>query len=248
LCSNIFITISKAKTMKNILFVFFCLFFLGTTSCIKDKSQSQETTVTVVDVDGKPIKERLVNIFVNSQRFFGFFQGNQQAFATGFTDANGQVVLRYKLDLSETPTQFVMAIAQDDESVRALNIVTHQGFSSTSGTSKTSGTIVMDSMTTFTMRFKTDRTDVQALSVQAGTESIIFTSTGTSIISRTFLGSFAQTATPRLDTVLTTKVYAKAPFNISASMSFKTNPFNINKGTIKFIKNQDRSGVFLQTF
>jgi hypothetical protein len=234
--------------MKNAFIVLLYLVFLGTSSCIKDNSQQYETTVTVVDVDGKPIKDRVVSIFVNTQPFFGsFFNDPKAVFASNVTGVDGKVVLQYKLDLTDSPRQFITAIAQDEDLLRSVNVVTQQAFTSTNVV-KNSGTIVMDSMVTFTMRLKTDRTDVQGVFASVNTEQSNFSSINTTAVQRIFLNAFAATRTPKLDTILKTKVYAKAPFLLNTTMTFLTTPFSISKGVVRYEKNSDRSAVFLQTF
>lgn len=233
--------------MKNLVFVTFC-FVLGLSSCsITDNSQPYEMTALVVDMNGKPLKDREVRVFVRTEPFRGSIFRDEQTHALGVTDANGQVVLRYSLDL-EVPQQFATAFASEDDEMRTVSIITHPSNSTKSDVIKKSGIIQMDSLVPFTMRFKTDRVDVTGLNSFMGSGQIFSSLQNTTNISRTFLSGFTVTKTPKLDTLITTKVYSKAEFSFINTMSLANSPYSISKGIVKFEKNQDRSGVYLQTF
>lgn len=233
--------------MKITFFVIFCLLF-GMSSClIRHNSQAFEMTATVLDMDGKPIKDREVRVFVRTQPFSGFIFSDEQTHALGVTDAKGQVVLRYSLDIDDAQ-QFATVFASEDDALRTVSVITHSSNSTKTDVVKKSGTIQMDSMVSFTLRLKTERTDVTGFSTFVSSGSILSSSQSQTNISRTFLNAFGQTRTPKLDTLITTKVYSKAEFWLNSGLFLSSSPYSITKNNIRFSKNQDRSGVFLQTF
>lgn len=234
--------------MKIIFFASFCL-LLGISSCfIETNSQPYEMTARVVDVDSKPIPNREVRVFVRTQPFAGFLFSDEQTHALGITDAEGQVVLRYSLDINEGLQQFATVFASEDDVMRTVNVITHPSNSTKRDVIKQSGTIVMDSLVPFTMRFKTERVDVTGFSTFVSSGQAFSSSQSQTNISRTFLNGFGQTRTPKLDTLITTKVYSKAEFWLNSALFLSGSPYSITKNNVRFSKNQDRSGVFLQTF
>lgn len=234
--------------MKIIFFATFCL-FLGLSSCfVENNSQPYEMTARVVDMDSKPIKDREVRVFVRTQPFTGFLFSDEQTHALGVTDADGQVVLRYSLDIDDGLQQFATVVASEDDVMKTVSVITHPANSTKTDIVKKSGTIIMDSLVPFTMRFKTERTDVTGFSTVVSSGQFFSSSQGQTNISRFFLNAFGQTRTPKLDTLITTKVYSKAEFGLNSALFLSSTPYSITKNNIQFARNQDRSGVFLQTF
>lgn len=188
-----------------------------------------------------------MRVFVRTQPFSGFIFNDEQTHALGITDGNGQVVLRYSLDTDDAQ-QFATVFASEDDALRTVSVITHQTNSTKTDVVKKSGTIQMDSLVPFTLRLKTDRVDVRGLNVFMASGQIFSSIQNTTNIQRTFTNVFSMTNTPKLDTLITTKVYSKAEFSFISSLSLANSPYSISKGIVKFERNQDRSGVFLQTF
>jgi hypothetical protein len=233
--------------MKIIFSVTFCL-FLSLSSClIRDNSQPFEMTATVLDMSGKPIKDREVRVFVRTQPFSGLIFNDEQTHAFGVTDEKGQVVLKYSLDIDDTQ-QFATVFANEDDVFRTVSVITHSSSGNKTDVVKKSGTIQMDSLVPFTLRLKTDRVDVRGLNIFMTSGQIFSSVQNTTNIQRTFTNVFSTTNTPKLDTLITTKVYSKAEFSFISSLSLANSPYSISKGIVKFERNQDRSGVYLQTF
>ena len=229
------------------------LFLLLSTQSCTDNGFSQpfETTVSVVDMDGKPLKGRTVKVrtgfgppvspFNDSISQFG------KVLTSAVTDANGQAVLNYTLNaLSDIAPDIAVVAAVDGDVYKCVNFVTHTVVYGNQAKMKMTGKISMDSLVTFRMRCKTNRTDVTGIQFLAYNSP--FASNRTDNIERSFIREYIRTTTPQLDTVITTRVYSKAPFQVRNSMNFKNDPTFVSSGLIDFPINSTRDSILVLTF
>lgn len=228
------------------------LFLLLSTQSCTDNGFSQpfETTVSVVDMDGKPLKGRTVKVrtgfgppvspFNDSISQFG------KVLTSAVTDANGQAVLNYTLNaFSDIAPDIAVVAAVDGDVYKCVNFVTHTVVYGNQAKMKMTGKISMDSLVTFRMRCKTNRTDVTGIQFLAYNSP--FASNRTDI-ERSFIREYIRTTTPQLDTVIMTRVYSKAPFRVANSMVFKNEPTFVLPRSIDFPINSARDSIVVQTF
>lgn len=217
---------------------------LWNNSCTyKDDTQSYETTVTVLDMDGKPVKRRKVTVFTGFTEFTGNTLGFNSVETSEITDINGRVVLKYNLSLTDAGIEYAMITAEDDVLFKSTNVVTHPFYKSPE-TLKTSETIKMDSLVPFRVRFKTNRDDVKAFSVVINNDN----ATGKAVIKKVFMRTAFSATTPRIDTIINTMVYSKTNFMMNNSMDFKNQPSSISKGIILVTNLDNRNAIYLQEF
>jgi hypothetical protein len=218
---------------------------LSSNACrYKGESQPFETTVTVLDMDGNPVKGRTVKAFADNSQFSGALSSSNRLKASATTDAKGQVVLAYNLDISDSSQEFAIIAADDDGVFKCTNVVKHN-YQSAKGTIKLTGTIKMDSLVPFKIRFKTNRDDVKALIVLINNAP----STPTDdVINTVFLKNTISTTTPKIDTIISTKVYSKASFTMFNGMNFKNAPEFIIKDRTLVTSFDNRNTFYLQEF
>ena len=227
------------------------LFLLLSTQSCTDNGFSQpfETTVSVVDMDSKPLKGRTVKVrtgfgppvspFNDSISQFG------KVLTSAVTDANGQAVLNYTLNaLSDTAPDIAVVAAVDGDVYKCVNFVTHTVVYGNQAKMKMTGKISMDSLVTFRMRCKTDRTDVTGIQFFVSGSSF----SNRTDIERSFIRESIRTTTPKLDTVITTRVYSKARFQVRNSMNFKNDPTFVSSNLIDFLTNSARDSILVLTF
>lgn len=205
--------------MKNPIFLFLglCLTIL---SCegIQEYSQPYETTVTVVDMDGKPIKNRLVKVlnkFYQDDSYNNFIEGKELNRA--ITNNDGIAILRYKLLRAEFVAEWAWIIVADDTLFKSIMYLTHvqeQTQLKLEDEKKLKGTIKMDSLVPLKIRIKTNRDYAYEYSILA---TMQYSRTGEfdPIMNRTFANIFVKNKRYKLDTTITTMVYSKANFGVT---------------------------------
>ena len=233
--------------MKAQIFIILALCLLITSCMFRGFSQPFRMTVSVVDMDGKALKGRTVKIYRSISSFHGELY-NAVADSWAVTDANGQAVLNYSLNISDSSQDFAVVTADDDDVYKCVNIVMHSLDNKKHATIKKTGTVQMDSLVPLKMRFKTERTDVQGVSVGVYNDPFLYSQQDFNTISRIFQKEFIKTTTPKLDTIITTKVFSKAKFILWNYMSFTKDPVSISTGLTIFTSASDRNSVFVQTF
>jgi hypothetical protein len=210
----------------------------------KGYDQSFETTVTVVDMDGKPVKERIVKA-LKGFNFSGRVPTDSRlGGSSATTDANGQVVLKYELNISSSSQDYMVIAADDDILFKCVNVITHTVPTEKTSTIKKTGTLKMDSLVPFKIRFKTSRDDVNGLRVIVNSKLPL----GDDIIHNNFMDVQISTSTPKIDTIISTKVYSKASFIMSNGMLFKNEPTYIAKNNTFISSFDNRNTIYLQEF
>lgn len=234
--------------MKNLIVLLTLCFW--TTSCrFQGLDQSFEMTVTVLDMDGKPVKGRTVSVSKSNSSFSGSIRFLRNTGATAITDVNGQAVLKYDLQLSDSNQDFAVITAQEDDLFKNINVVTHTLSSQTTKLIKQTGIIRMDSLVPFKIRFKTNREDVKYLHLTVKSDVSYSSPRDFTLIERDFfMVTPISTTTPKIDTIISPLVYSKADFWLRNGMTFINPPDYYSKGHIMITRSVKRDTVFLQEF
>jgi hypothetical protein len=231
------------------LFILLVLICLSNPSCMyRGCTQGFATTLTVLDMSGKPIKGRKVKALKSFSSFFGSLSSSDQLLTTAITDANGQALLRYNLSISDSSQDFCVLTAEDDALLKTVKVATHTLGNTCGSIKKLTETIQMDSLVPFKIRFKTSRDDVKSFQVNVTNDPSLMQPQNFNFIKRIFIDSSINTTTPKLDTIINTLVYSKADFMMWNSMSFKNAPVFISKGLTLMKSDVNRNLVFLQEF
>jgi hypothetical protein len=121
-------------------------------------TQNFETTVQVAEVDGKPLKGRVVKFYKALSS--NYVSRTQSPTGTATTDANGNAVFNYGLDVSDSSTDFGIFTVEDDTVWKLVSYPEH----SVSEKKKKKQTlkIVMDSLISLKVRLqKTSATPLE---------------------------------------------------------------------------------------
>jgi hypothetical protein len=215
----------------------------------KGYTQNFETTVQVVDMSGAPLKNRVVKLFTSS--FDSYSYPNTSDFAkvsqAGKTDANGQVVFKYGLMISDSHTDFASIVADEDSTWMMVSYPNHSV--SDKKTKKQTLKVFMDSLMPIKIRLRKTTTRNLSLGVWSYSSNNAINgidgSTRNKNISRTF-ASWQRHNTGVFDSVVVLKSFSKAGINISASLdSFANNSFhsNINRQSRNFQQGEKRDSV-----
>ena len=197
--------------MKNIkIITAFCLGILGCDIPAPTVTQSFETTVQVVDMNGKPIPNRKVLLLVNLSNWYSNFDTNtisNLGFGRETTDANGHVKFNYKLS-SDDIVQVANIIAKDDTLYKAVTMVSHNVLSNKNESLKPEFMIKMDTLKAFKIRMKCDKTDMKSMYISVESR---LSSNESSIIDRNFVRFLTETSK---DTTFSVRVFSKADLGI----------------------------------
>jgi hypothetical protein len=228
--------------MKNLLLIL--LSCLCCNSCMfKGFDQAFELTVTVLDMDGKPVKDRKVKAIAGSP--FNGTIGFGRITGTAITGLNGQAVLNYTLNISDSSQDYAVIATEDDSLFKCINILTHTLSNKEENTIKKTGTLKMDSLVPFKIRIKTNRDDVTGF--EATINSNFNSGNVSELVNNTFTKINFTTTMPKVDTIISTKVYSKADFIIRTSMFFKNEAIGNSRTSV--IKNYDnRNNTYLIEF
>lgn len=204
--------------MKSQIFLFLGLCFtILSCDSYQEYSQPYEMTVTVVDMDGKPIKNRLIRVLdmFRDHPDNDFKEGKE--LARSITNNDGIAILRYKLLRAEFVAGEAYIIVEDDtlfKSISYLNHVQEQSWA-LEDEKKLKGTIKMDSLVPLKVRIKTNRDYAYEYSIWAYMGYTPSTKELDRRMQRTFARFFVKNKRYKLDTTVTTMVYSKANFSVS---------------------------------
>jgi hypothetical protein len=183
-----------------------CIHF---SSCNKDGRQDYITTVSVLDMDQKPVKGRVVKLT-------GGFGKKDSA----TTNSNGEVVLKYFITWGQDFNDHAEIHVQDDSLFQSLEYVFHDGGNETP---KQFFTIHMDSLIRHKIRLqKTDTvTSGISIGINDNTRPSGYKSTPTT---KYFLNWAQTTKIKNFDSTFVFLAWKKAPVDISANSvkSFKS--------------------------
>lgn len=129
--------------------------------------QSFNTTVQVVDVSDKPIKGRMVKLYIGLSSYDR--GSNKQPNNTLKTDENGNATFSYGLSISDSHSDFATFFTDDDATWKVVSYPNH----SVSAKKKKSQTlkIVMDTMIPIKVRLQKTSASLLRLSVHSGSYS-----------------------------------------------------------------------------
>ena len=189
-----------------------------------------EANVFVVDMDGKPIVGKKINILAG----YGIFR----------TDKNG--FLKFSGKWSADSNSSWKLSVEDSSDFRAINYL-ESPISYTPENEKVTitDTIRIDVLKPITIRLKTSSNNVDRifLSVSHKSESNSYGNV-VQVVKRDFL-TLNKSATPQLDTTIQVNVYSKAAFYIESEMTFE-NPFSFLNQKVYFGNFEKRDTVLLQ--
>jgi hypothetical protein len=194
--------------MKKVLtFAIFIHFF----SCSKDIAIPFETTVTVLDVDNKPIKGRKV--------IAGYSFGGKSEIASAITGVDGTAILNYDVSRISDAQTLINVFAEEDPSFKSLDSYQH----SESSFRKKSYLIVMDSLIKLKLRLvKTD-----TVPLVLGINTIWFSNIGLDRVSQNkYFHNWVRDSIRTFDSTFVFSVWQKTHINISAGIS-KVNGNNV---------------------
>jgi hypothetical protein len=233
---------------------------LTANSCgFKGYSQPYETTIQLVDMDGKPIKDVKVNIkmFIN----VGGFNNQGDFRISNTTNLEGNSVFNYSLNISEVTQDGASFAAADDTLWKVVNDVYHTV--SNSGKEKTIKQVLkiqMDTLKTIKVRVqKTDATPRPLAIICQVNNGNAGVSTGSTYTTRLYENKFAfewkKDSVGVLDTVLNCKIYAKAISYLRASSnqvtidaSGRTSTWIGRTTIIDFTRTTNRDAIFYVNF
>lgn len=203
-------------TIKIALFLSICLCitscFLNYPACPVDYFQPFETTVKVVDRDGKPVKNKKVEAIQDYQDlgYFSENSGSKFEVASNITDNSGKVVLKYVLSHNCSQTHYGIIYVKGDSLFQPVNAIFHLNNEKDKviDTIKLSKTIIMDSLVPFKVRIKSAKTNINKVEISWRT---LFNDT---TINRTFLSSTLVLLPSPLDTTITARVFSKERFQM----------------------------------
>jgi hypothetical protein len=199
---------------------------LWTNACqFQGYTQNFETTIQVAEVDGKPLKGRVVKFYktVGAEHFIGSTRQSPINMAT--TDANGQVTFSYGLEISDSNSDFATFTSEDDTVWKLISYPNH----SVSAKKKKKQTlkIVMDSLTTIRIHLqKTSTTPLELSLLSMAGNNVSNINYGDNYarnadVPRTFFG-WNRKAVGVFDSVFAFKIYSKANCWAAASTNMVT--------------------------
>jgi hypothetical protein len=193
--------------MKTLFAFLMCLLFLNY-GCNLDWEivQPFETTVQVIDMDGKPMKGQSIVLTT------GYATLDT---TTKMTDNEGKATFLYSLSMSESHAQTARFVVKDSGVWLAVNSESHSLINRQKKLIQQNFQINMDTLKPFQIRLKSDRADVKVLTATVDAY-LDFRQTPKAI--RRYMGS-CVTKTSN-DTVFTVKAFSKANFGIVSYPSF----------------------------
>ena len=226
--------------MKNRLFVavFLCLSLLGCSSpfeeCPNCLSSAVDITAVVVDMDNKPMQ----GIVVNSKLPDALGSSNL------FTDKQGQISLKFVWSRNSSSSWSLKV--EDKLDLKTVNYLAGP-YLPTAEKITITDTIRIDTLKTIKIRLKTNRTDANGIGCTTSAGYLSTSQIFRTPIARTFdFLNRTRQASP-IDTVIQMRVYSKAAFRISRSMTFVNTGFTGWRDTL--IKDYgQRDSVFVFEF
>lgn len=251
--------------MKNFNILYFFIFtaFTLLSSCLEPIGSGQavipvEATAIITDGKEQALKNRLVSA-----------SGYGLSRITGLTDENGHVHFNFLWYVYNESGPAIWVIQPVEDTIfKMVNLMVTPGDGGIGGSSKLTirDSLKMDSLTSFKVRVKTTRTDVNFLSLSVLHEGMnplpdpikgyeywgnaertphIIGQNSNFIIrqkrKQVFLEHRKTTNTPQLDTTFQMKVFANTPFTVDCYMTYKTAPMGsvILKRTISATASRD---------
>jgi Macroglobulin domain MG4 len=189
----------------------------------KGFSQPLETTVQVVDMDGKPVANRTVRITkpkLNSSIFIDSTQVKQEL----VTNSEGKAIFNYNLSISDSNQDFVQFFAKDDNTWKAITFVELSlSNNKQSKIIKNEIQVKMDSLKSLKIRLSSNRNDLISYSISANLRSGEFPQDRNTIERN--IDFFNRDRVPSsIDTTFTIKIFSKHSFSISASLGYISEP------------------------
>ncbi len=227
--------------MRIILFVLVCslLFSSCFCECCGCEGAAGEIDLTVLDMDNKPISGVTLGPYTYQNGVTARSFLNQ----TYLTDAKGQIHVNYVFPI-DSYTDWTLA-ATDFNDFKAINYV-KSPYSYTPEHKKitTIDTIRMDVVKPMTLRFKSNKTDVQGLFLRVYVDDYL-----------TYIKvkrDFYYNITPHLlgtalDTTIQVNAYSKAELYISAGLRFQNSTLNVYQSK-KLDNYERRDSVILFQF
>jgi hypothetical protein len=192
--------------MKSQIFLFlaFCFTILSCDS-YQEYSQPYEMTVTVVDMNEKPVKNRLVRVLDRFRDYSNnnFIEGKELNRA--ITNNDGIATVRYKLLRAEYVAEQAWIIVTDDTLFKSVSYLTH----------------VQDYAYEYW--------------ILAGIQYTARTGEFDPIMSRTFANISVKNTRYKLDTTITTMVYSKANFGVTTYVDGYRKGHSFTKDSIRDI-------------
>jgi hypothetical protein len=176
-------------------------------------TQNFETTIQVVEVDGKPLKGRVVKFYklLGISYFVGSTSHSPEGTVT--TDVNGNAVFNYGLDISDSNSDYATFTTEEDTVWKLVSYPYH--LVSAKKKKKQTLKIVMDSLTTIRIRLqKTSATPLELSLLSADGNNVSNINYGdyyshNTDVHRAFFG-WNRKSVGVFDSVFTFKIFSKA--------------------------------------
>jgi hypothetical protein len=189
-----------------------------------------EANVIVIDMDGKPIVSKKIDINAAN----GIFRTDKNGFLKFSSKWGADNYIAWKLSV------------EDSSDFKAINFL-ESPISYTPENEKLTitDTIRMDVLKPITIRLKTSSNDIDRVFLSV-THNPDFKSYGqvVKVARRDFL-TFTKSASPQLDTTIQVNIYSKAAFYISSNMTFK-NPVSFLNRNVYFGDFEKRDTVLIE--
>jgi hypothetical protein len=176
-------------------------------------TQNFETTIQVAEVDGKPLKGRVVKFYKSIGINYYVGSKNQSPESTATTDANGNAIFNYGLDISDSSSDFATFTTEEDTAWKLISYPNH----SVSAKRKKKQTlkIVMDSLASIRIRLqKTSATPLELSLLSMAGNNVSDINYGDNYsrnadVQRTFFG-WKRKNVSVFDSVFAFKIFSKA--------------------------------------
>lgn len=195
------------------------------------------TTITVTDMDGKPLAGQKVKLVYG----FGFSTLNPQQPHTkdsAFTDNTGKVTLNYSLTASESHSDIALFGTEKDSTWENIETISHGIFlSDEKSLNKRSFTLRKDSLVPLSVQIKKTSNRVGGIACGFYSErKWVSNDISTASIESRSLWSWKKESVALFDTTLTVKIYSKSLCTAATDTLLKqgTNIFWMRNKTIEF--------------
>ncbi len=194
--------------MKTLNVIYLVSLTIWVTSCrFQGFSQPYETTVQVVDLDGKPIANRTVRLTTGTSS-----SDTTRIKKELLTNNEGKAVFNYDLSVSDSHIESARFFATDDNTWKGIAFEEHTLEASQSKTIKKEIQLTMDSLKPVKIRLSSNRNDLIRYSIRA-----YFSDRNLDILSR-------ERRASSIDTTFTVKILSKYSSAISASTGYNSEP------------------------
>jgi hypothetical protein len=208
------------------------------TSCIvEDYAKSYETTVQIVNMDGKPLANQTVQF---SNRTRSSYHLGQKVTQELLTNTEGKATFNYELTISDSHQDFATFVGKDDSIWKSISYAEH-----VRGDNKPKNInfqIKMDSLKPLKIRLSSNRNGL----IKYGFFADLEYSPSNKLVPRNLaFVAYDANAFP-LDTTFTIKVFSKNYYKLSANAIYNSEPKivfryptfteNISRDTVYWIK------------